>query len=278
MACRFPRRTFAERSSVYLVAIPNTIARRSLSSLVFLNVRPGVTISLMTPCESAHMISPPSRGFRARRSGCQQTIASASPSFKLCITFPKRGRPGRRADIASRIGSLAREIPSRVTRSPTAIAATFHLELVRAGTKGGNSFFIGKLEKYVRLYRQGFFARVLGHHRLRAVLTENHPSISRFFALWIRLPRTVQNLRGGELAAETFPSLFTATGARASTPSPVSLPTASAFICCTPVRYRLDSIWDSKSPPISIRQSLRGTSDAEPTTGGSIWPPLQLVE
>jgi hypothetical protein len=47
---------------------------------------------------------------------------------------------------------------------------TFHIELVRSAVAGSNHQLVKKLQKYVRLYRQGFFERVFGHRHLRAVL------------------------------------------------------------------------------------------------------------
>ena len=67
---------------------------------------------------------------------------------------------------------------------------TFHIEIVRAGVKGGNRNLLAKLNKYVRLHRDGFFARVYGHQRVRTVLiaTTNQERAERFQKLAATLP------------------------------------------------------------------------------------------
>lgn len=47
---------------------------------------------------------------------------------------------------------------------------TFYIEVVRADVKGGNAKLLIKLRRYVELNRQGFFQKVYGHDRVRAVL------------------------------------------------------------------------------------------------------------
>ena len=47
---------------------------------------------------------------------------------------------------------------------------TFHVEIVRAGTRGGNKTLVRKLDKYANLHHDGFFRKVYGHKTVRAVL------------------------------------------------------------------------------------------------------------
>lgn len=71
---------------------------------------------------------------------------------------------------------------------------TFHLEIVRAGVKGGNKGLKRKLALYTKLNRRGFFRHAYGHKRLRAVLiaTTSAPRADRFRLL-------AENLKHGRL-------------------------------------------------------------------------------
>jgi hypothetical protein len=53
---------------------------------------------------------------------------------------------------------------------PGGKSVTFCLEVVRAGTKGGNRRFADKLARYAELNRTGFFCDTYGFERVRAVL------------------------------------------------------------------------------------------------------------
>ncbi len=53
---------------------------------------------------------------------------------------------------------------------PSSGRVSFALEVVRAGTKGGNRRFADKLARYAELNRTGFFRDTYGIERLRAVL------------------------------------------------------------------------------------------------------------
>ncbi len=53
---------------------------------------------------------------------------------------------------------------------PDGKSVTFCLEIVRAGTKGGNRRFAAKLAHYAELNRAGFFRDTYGFERVRAVL------------------------------------------------------------------------------------------------------------
>lgn len=55
--------------------------------------------------------------------------------------------------------------------SQTGQTQSFYLEVVRAGVSGGNRSLLEKWRRYVQLSKDGFFSRVYGHKRIRAVIT-----------------------------------------------------------------------------------------------------------
>lgn len=69
-------------------------------------------------------------------------------------------------------------------------AGVYYLEVVRAGVKSGNQLLRRKLELYVRLQHQRYFATAFGHDHVRAVLilTTSPERAERFRQLAARLP------------------------------------------------------------------------------------------
>ena len=80
---------------------------------------------------------------------------------KLNINTPGRLTP--RGGLLSD-GAFTLEDPTTSERR------TFHVEVVRAGVRGGNQTLLDKLKKYVLYNRNGYFQDVYGHSRVRGVL------------------------------------------------------------------------------------------------------------
>lgn len=66
----------------------------------------------------------------------------------------------------------------------------FHIEIVRAGIKGGNKTLLKRLRTYVELHHEGFFRDIFGHDQLRAVLicTTSEERAENFRQLAEQLP------------------------------------------------------------------------------------------
>ena len=67
---------------------------------------------------------------------------------------------------------------------------TFYVEIVRAGVRGGNALIAERLRLYAEAHHRGFFRRVYGHDRLRAVLflTTSTARANRFRQFAAALP------------------------------------------------------------------------------------------
>src|SRR5207302_1761940 len=67
-------------------------------------------------------------------------------------------------------GYLVSDGAFTLTYRPSGEAATFHIEIVRANVKGGNETLARKFRRYTELHHTGYFERVFGHARVRAIL------------------------------------------------------------------------------------------------------------
>jgi len=95
---------------------------------------------------------------------------------------------------------------------------TLYLEVVHAGVKGGNGRLVDKLERYARLQRAAYFARVFDHDQVRAVVVtspsaERLDNLQRFAARVMRHGRRfVWFARAPRHSSRTHPpTTFTAT-------------------------------------------------------------------
>lgn len=67
-------------------------------------------------------------------------------------------------------GYLVSDGAFALTYRPSGEAATFHIEVVRANVKGGNETLAKKFRRYAELHHAGYFERVFGQARVRAIL------------------------------------------------------------------------------------------------------------
>ena len=124
--------------------------------------------------------------------------------FLVALEVACRGRTDVELVAVERETTLRKRLAVSQDRSPAVVSdgaftlrypddgrrVTFHLEVVRAGVKGGNNNLRQKFERYVALNRAGYFARVFGHDQVRAVLvvTTSPTRVEHLRALAASLP------------------------------------------------------------------------------------------